>query len=70
MQDKQSTSTGVSSKDYIIAAAIVVEAFCLYFLLVTRASFIGTLIPIVVSIAAVTITSLAVRDFFRQHKNK
>ena len=61
-------SSNVSSWDYILAVAIIFEAIALYFLLVNKASFIGLLIPIVVSIASVTIASLAFRDFFRQHK--
>lgn len=67
-QEKTQETTGLASTDYFLAAAIVVEAICLYFLLVSQAGFIGILIPIAVSIASLTITSLAVRDFFRQHK--
>lgn len=70
MQENKENTPGVSSMDYLIALAIVVEAVCLYFLLVSQMSFIGILIPILVSIASLTITSLAVRDFFRQHKQQ
>ena len=61
-------SSGVSSRDYILAVCIIIEAIALYFLLVNKASFIGLLIPIAVSIASVVIASMAFRDFFRQHK--
>lgn len=70
MQENKESTSAASSMDYLIALAIVFEAVCLYFLLVNQASFIGTLIPILVSIASLTITSLAVRDFFRQHKQQ
>lgn len=61
-------TTGVSSKDYYIAAAIVAEALFMFFALTNKMSFLGTVLPVIVSIVAVTITTLAVRDFFRQHK--
>ncbi len=69
MEQKNSDeTTGISSKDYLIALGIVLECLTIYLFLVNKVSIIGVLLPLIVAGVAVTITGLALRDFFRQHK--
>ncbi len=69
MEQKNSDETsGISSKDYLIALGIVLECLTIYLFLVNKVSIIGVLLPLIVAGVAVTITGLALRDFFRQHK--
>ena len=64
---QQDQQNGVNKVDLMLALAIIFEAAFMCFCLIYQVSFLGTLLPIVVSIASVTITFLACRDFFRQH---
>ncbi|MDL2272848.1 hypothetical protein LJC23_07460 [Desulfovibrio sp. OttesenSCG-928-I05] len=66
MQEEQKNV--INQTDIILAVCIVLEAIALYFMMTAKITFLGTLLPIVVSIFSVTITFLACRDFFRQHK--
>lgn len=54
--------------DYFFAAGIVAEAFLLLLCLTSGFSPVGYVLPIAVSCVAFTISFLAIRDFFRQHK--
>ena len=56
-----------SAADIKFVVAIIVEAVVLVWGLVNGVNLLGYILPGLVAVVCLTITVLAVRDFFRQH---
>lgn len=54
-----------TSTDYIFVVCIIAEAALITALLLNKVNMIGYVLPLIVAVAAVTITFRAIRDFFR-----
>lgn len=54
-----------TSTDYIFVVCIIAEAALITALLLNKVNMIGYVLPLIVAVAAVTITFKAIRDFFR-----
>ena len=54
--------------DIKFVVAIIVEAVVLVWGLVDGVSLLGYLLPGLVAVVSLSITVLAIRDFFRQHR--
>ncbi len=54
--------------DIRFVVAILVEAVVLVWGLVNGVSLLGDVLPCIVAVVCTSITVLAIRDFFRQHR--
>ena len=67
MLKKESVMEQSSAADIMFVVAIIVEAVVLVWGLVNGVNLLGYILPGLVAVVCLTITVLAVRDFFRQH---
>ncbi len=57
-----------TSADLRFVIAIILEAVVLVYGLVNGVSALGYILPVIVACVCTTLTCLAIRDFFRQHR--
>ncbi len=67
MLKKECVMEQSTAVDIKFVVAIIVEAVVLVWGLVSGVSLLGYILPGIVAVVCLSITVLAIRDFFRQH---